>query len=403
MSENEKEYFNKNYNLSYVDESLPKPGFKLIAKHIISSMIVYYFVYVILCVNPFFKNYINIQTKEILRYCLFGYMIIAPLIYFPFRPKSVYSSHNIHIVDYFTRCILNLNKLKYCNSCENLKQTLEVFKPTYYEKSSIILIFIKLFFGTLMLNFALGNINVLKSRTGAFMNLFNSMHTMFVTSGFSALKNVIIMWRDFIYTNLILILFTIDLSVYSFGYLTELSIFKNKIRTVETTIGGLFICIICYPPFVNVLNSLLGWNSYENASAFGDSTHWLTWTCRLFGIFFLVIYVAASVALGTKASNLTNRGTVSLFPYNIVRHPAYVSKVSCWIFQFLPTVFVSVPYLKANLGDYLIRITFACIAISFYTLIYYLRALTEERHLSQDPDYREYQKKVKWQFIPGII
>jgi len=32
--------------------------------------------------------------------------------------------------------------------------------------------------------------------------------------------------------------------------------------------------------------------------------------------------------------------------------------------------------------------------------IYYMRAMTEEKHLEIDPDYLEYKKKVKYKFIP---
>jgi len=39
-----------------------------------------------------------------------------------------------------------------------------------------------------------------------------------------------------------------------------------------------------------------------------------------------------------------------------------------------------------------------------FAVIYYIRAWTEERHLSStDPDYDEYKKKVKWMFVPKII
>lgn len=399
----EKEYFNKNLNLSYVDESLPKPDNALIAKHIVCSLLVYYFVYVILCINPLLKEYINDNTKMILRYCLFGYMIISPLIYFIFRPKSVYYSHNVHIIDYFHNCILNLKHLKIASSVDELKQNLALFKPDYYQKSSLILIFIKMFFGTLMLTYATNDVNILKSRAQYFTELWNQICQIFVTSGFLGLKNVLIQWREFIYFNLIMILYTIDVSVYSFGYLTELWIFKNKIRTVETTLGGLFICLFCYTPLVVARDEILGWNSPENSAAFGDTSSWLTWTLRLISLFFIVIYVSASVALGTKASNLTNRGTVSVFPYNVVRHPAYTSKLLGWFFQFLPTAFVTIAVLKENFWGHVSYVFFACISLMGYAIVYYLRALTEERHLMQDPDYREYQNRVKWQFIPGVF
>ena len=40
-AEQAKEYFNKNYNISYVDESLPTPSNELIFKHYVSSAFIY--------------------------------------------------------------------------------------------------------------------------------------------------------------------------------------------------------------------------------------------------------------------------------------------------------------------------------------------------------------------------
>ena len=37
------------------------------------------------------------------------------------------------------------------------------------------------------------------------------------------------------------------------------------------------------------------------------------------------------------------------------------------------------------------------------TGMYYMRAITEERHLRRDPEYRAYMKKVPYRFIPGVI
>jgi protein-S-isoprenylcysteine O-methyltransferase Ste14 len=40
--------------------------------------------------------------------------------------------------------------------------------------------------------------------------------------------------------------------------------------------------------------------------------------------------------------------------------------------------------------------------VGTWAFIYYLRAMTEEAHLSADPDYVAYKKEVKYKFIPGI-
>jgi len=96
------------------------------------------------------------------------------------------------------------------------------------------------------------------------------------------------------------------------------------------------------------------------------------------------MFTLASVNLGFKASNLTNRGIVVHGLYRYVRHPAYSIKVLIWIIQ------------GVFLGYYTSGILLA------FTAVYVLRALTEERHLSQDPDYIAYQQQVPWRFIPKV-
>ena len=39
----------------------------------------------------------------------------------------------------------------------------------------------------------------------------------------------------------------------------------------------------------------------------------------------------------------------------------------------------------------------------FWTVIYILRAVTEENHLLADEDYVAYCSQVKWRFIPNIF
>jgi protein-S-isoprenylcysteine O-methyltransferase Ste14 len=99
----------------------------------------------------------------------------------------------------------------------------------------------------------------------------------------------------------------------------------------------------------------------------------------------LIIYTWASAALGPKASNLTNRGIVSKFPYSVVRHPAYICKVTMWWITLIPVI---------NLSFFM--------GMLFWTIIYYFRSITEERHLMKDQEYVGYCKKVKWKFIPGV-
>jgi len=40
------------------------------------------------------------------------------------------------------------------------------------------------------------------------------------------------------------------------------------------------------------------------------------------------------------------------------------------------------------------------LSIIVWAYIYYLRAITEEKHLEMDDDYLKYKKKVPYKFIP---
>ncbi|HQH27720.1 MAG TPA: methyltransferase, partial [Oligoflexia bacterium] len=177
-------------------------------------------------------------------------------------------------------------------------------------------------------------------------------------------------------------LILIDVSIFSLGYLTELPQFKNTIRSVEPTVLGWVVCLMCYPPFNGFAFKLFDHPLNETWSPAFGTAH-----AVVMGVITILwaIYVWATIALGLKSSNLTNRGIVASGPYRYVRHPAYVSKVSLWI---LSSFFI---------GDKNFYLIVALV------VVYALRAWTEERHLSRDPDYAEYKKKVRWVIIPKII
>jgi protein-S-isoprenylcysteine O-methyltransferase Ste14 len=174
----------------------------------------------------------------------------------------------------------------------------------------------------------------------------------------------------------------VDTMVYSFGYVVEAPFLKNKIKSVEPTLLGWAVCLWCYPPFNEFSFKIFDYQVFDIARTYP------TWvdgalTCvisLLWGIF-----AWASVALGFKASNLTNRGIVDYGPYRFVRHPAYTAKLLIWIIQ-------GVFFTKFSVGMLL-----------GFVLIYGLRAWTEERHLSADPDFVAYKRKVRWLFVPKLI
>lgn len=181
---------------------------------------------------------------------------------------------------------------------------------------------------------------------------------------------------------LIASLILIDVAIFSLGYLTELPQLRNRIRSVEPTLLGWAVCLVCYPPYNRYFFAPFesGWSGNLAVLHLPLEVTVLSLTVLLWAV-----YVWATVALGLKASNLTNRGIVASGPYRFVRHPAYAAKLTIWILSCLFLAQKSLP-LTAVL-----------------VVVYGLRAWTEERHLAADPDYLAYKEKVTRRFIPGII
>ena len=107
------------------------------------------------------------------------------------------------------------------------------------------------------------------------------------------------------------------------------------------------------------------------------------------------ISMIAILRLGTKSGNLTNRGIVTGFPYNIVRHPDYSMQIFYIILTALPVYFMNEVALWLKI--------LGTSGIILWIYLYYLRALTEERNLIKDEQYLDYTNKVKYRFIPKLF
>ena len=203
----------------------------------------------------------------------------------------------------------------------------------------------------------------------------NTIHQQILSAAFH--------W-NFEQINIYLVAFfiSIDTIIYAFGYMFEARFLKNEIKSVEPTILGWLVCIWCYPPFNSFSFSIFDYPIVN------ISHTWPNWVHAIGTILISLlwgVFTWASIALGFKASNLTNRGIVDHGPYRFVRHPAYAAKLIVWYIEgFI-------------LGRYFLGILLG------FTLIYVLRAWTEERHLSKDPDYMAYCRKVPRRFIPGLF
>jgi protein-S-isoprenylcysteine O-methyltransferase Ste14 len=165
------------------------------------------------------------------------------------------------------------------------------------------------------------------------------------------------------------------------GYCLESRWLNNKTKSVDATALGWAAALFCYPPFNSVLSTFLPLASTGHVVT--SQTGLLV--CRVLGLAAFTIYAAATVALGLKFSNLTNRGIVARGPYRFVRHPAYLSKSCGWWLEYLPTLTPTTAFFLLGVNG-----------------VYVLRAWTEERHLSSDPAYGAYKQTVRWLLVPYV-
>jgi protein-S-isoprenylcysteine O-methyltransferase Ste14 len=241
---------------------------------------------------------------------------------------------------------------------------------------------LKFFFAPLMINWCLIHVANL---TGSLLQLIDG-----TGDGLS--------WRELFDTSLFwaafqLILF-VDTLLFTIGYIIELPALGNRIRSVDPTFFGWFICLACYPPFNDLTLRFLEWQSSDFPQFSNDILHF---SINIAVLGALAVFSWASVALGLKASNLTNRGIVTHGPYAFVRHPGYAAKNLAWWLGALPVLATTLT------AGHWRAFAYSLFALLGWTTIYALRALTEERHLRLlDNGYAEYAQKVRWRFVPGI-
>ncbi len=322
------------------------------AVHYFINLTIFGTLFAIYSLHSYYSNLLREETLVVLEFLFLGYLTLGIPYYFLrfrfFTTEADYQKDKLVILRDF---IFRKNR-----SPENRAAA----------RTAVLSFLVKFFFLPLMLNFFFSHVQGFLSFWKS-ADPHQSFTFFFWESGYHIIFHLI---------------FIIDTAVFALAYAFEFRFLRNTIRSVDPFVSGWVVALICYPPF----NS-----AADNFIPLLKNSAWLTdgWLLDFFKILLLVcfvIYVWATVALGPKASNLTNRGIVSRGPYRFVRHPAYIAKNFAWWFEFLP-------FLNPALF-------FSLLA---WNAIYILRAFTEERHLRADSDYRKYQKKVRWKFIPRVI
>jgi protein-S-isoprenylcysteine O-methyltransferase Ste14 len=236
------------------------------------------------------------------------------------------------------------------------------------ERTSLLFLLLKIFYLPMMIEFLLANWELLAG-------LWWSYSGVMLLPKLEAFNN-------FLFPCLINGFFIIECALYAFGYAFESPRLKNVVRSIEPTFLGWAVALACYPPFNGLMNNWVSWPTSDEPVF---QQPWATGAARGLVLLCFGAYLWGAISLGAKCSNLTNRGIVTTGAFAWVRHPAYAAKNLAWWIAVLPVL--SVP---------------AVLSMSFWSFLYFLRAVTEERHLGNDPDYRAYCKKVRYRFVPGV-
>ena len=197
--------------------------------------------------------------------------------------------------------------------------------------------------------------------------------------------NKILLLYDYYYLILYAI-WILDLILAIIGYTWGLKLLDTHIRSSEGTVLGWMATLVCYGCFAQILKSILKVPKTSYILFYNIYISSFIILCILILHF---IYFLSTCMFGMRFSNLTNRGIITKGPYRIVRHPAYATKILTFWCMGFPLLFTK-------------GATIFVFSMILWTIIYIIRAYTEERHLRKDNDYLAYSEKVRWMFIPHL-
>lgn len=342
---------------------LSRNNLRLAARRYLAGLIFYGSALLIYTQNNYYQGFVSAETLLLLK-TLFATYVIVSLPIQILQDKGSVHKPSLAIKGFY----LLVTKTFMSFSYSFLDKKYPKFSLDKQTKTAILFSLVKFFYVPLMLNFFFANYQ-------GFLGYFysNSQWNMVRLFNFNDLYGFGLSF-----------VFTFDTLFFAFGYLVEHKALNNMVKSVEPTILGWMVALASYPPFNTISTGYFNWYSNDHFSI--PDSIFFEIVIKSLILILLGLYLWATLSLGTRCSNLTNRGIVTRGAYKYIRHPAYTGKVLAWALMTIPVFSV-----------------WSVFSISVWALIYYLRAVTEERHLSTDPEYLEYVKKTKYRFIPGVV
>ncbi|OFZ66419.1 MAG: hypothetical protein A2V79_01540 [Betaproteobacteria bacterium RBG_16_56_24] len=191
---------------------------------------------------------------------------------------------------------------------------------------------------------------------------------------------------------LMAILWLCDVINASVAYCIESRWLENRTRSIDLSITGWAVCLFCYYPLNSVTGSLFPF-AYtvvnSNPGSLLVPELGFLYVVKLLEISLLALHIYIDVSLGTSVANISLKKLQTTGPYGVVRHPGTTTKLAFWLLiSACYSAFWSWPIILGQLA---------------WSALYVGRALTEELHLRQHEEYREYMEKVRYRFIPGLL
>lgn len=182
---------------------------------------------------------------------------------------------------------------------------------------------------------------------------------------------------------------TINASV---AYCFESRWLENRTRSIDMTLSGWIVCLFCYSPLNNITSFIFPFAPAvvdDNPGSLVYASVALFYVVKILQVSLLALHVYIDLSLGPSVANITFKKLQARGVYGLVRHPGTVTKLTYWLLiSGFYRGFWNTKMIIGQLG---------------WTVIYVLRALTEERHLKLHKEYRDYMKKVRYRFIPGLF
>jgi protein-S-isoprenylcysteine O-methyltransferase Ste14 len=215
----------------------------------------------------------------------------------------------------------------------------------------------------------------------------------------TAVASLNTLYREFSAHDLLTLLFAISTTLWLIdvlnacvAYCLESRWLENRSRSIDLTVGGWLVCFSCYEPINQITGTLFPFAPTVATNQVSDLiivNMSFFYALKILETFLTGVHIYADTSLGTSGANITLKKLQTQGLYGLIRHPGTTTKLTLWLVQsFFYRRFWSIKFI---------------FGYSMWAMLYVLRALTEERHLSKFSEYRAYMKKVKYRFFPGLF